>query len=111
MAICLMIIDAEHMLAVRKVAFSAFKRSFDFFHDLFTYSFWFLLLSEQKNRKRLVLSFTDSDFLIFSALCLSLLYSFNKNSQNKLMPRVPEYPFENGYVFCAGWGGIGRMSS
>jgi len=51
MAIFLMIIDAEHVLTVRKIAFSAFKRSFNFFHNVFTYPFWVLLLSEQKTVK------------------------------------------------------------
>jgi hypothetical protein len=36
MAVCLMVINTEYMLAVREFAFSAFKRSFDFFHGVFT---------------------------------------------------------------------------
>jgi len=33
MAIGLMVIDTQYMLAVRKFAFSSFKRSPDFFHN------------------------------------------------------------------------------
>lgn len=39
MAICLMIINTKDMLAVREFAFSPLKRSLNFFHGVFTYSF------------------------------------------------------------------------
>lgn len=51
MTVGLMIINTERMVAVKKPALSALKRSFNFFHGKFASSFWFLSIYEEKNRK------------------------------------------------------------